>query len=172
MKLLPAPRDYVIRAIAPGDRDALERFYAGLSPESRHARFHGAGPLATATCRYFCGPDHARREGFVAETVGMDGRHEVIGHLCLEPAEPGVVELAVAVADAWQRRGVGRALVAAAIAWAEAHEVTCLKASMLSGNTAVLNLVRSSGRHVSLSAADGGVVEARIAVRDVLPHAA
>jgi GNAT superfamily N-acetyltransferase len=172
MELLPAPRTYEIRAIGPGDRDALERFYTGLSPESRHARFHGAGPLATATCRYFCRPDHADREGLIAETVDADGRREVIGHLCLEPGEPGTVELAIAVADAWQRRGVGRALVAAAIAWAEAHGVTCLAASMLSSNAAVLNLVRSSGRHVSLMAADGGIVEARIAVRDLLPHAA
>jgi GNAT superfamily N-acetyltransferase len=172
MELLPAPRAYEVRAIAPADRDALARFYAGLSPESRHARFHGAGPLATATCRYFCGPDHATREGFVAETVGIDGRREVIGHLCLEPGEPGAVELAVAVADSWQRRGVGRALLAAAIAWAEARGAACLTASMLSGNAAVLNLVRFAGRPVSLSAAEGGVVEARIALRDALPHAA
>jgi GNAT superfamily N-acetyltransferase len=172
MDLLPAPRTWEIRAIGPGDRGALERFYARLSPDSRRARFHGAGPLATEACRYFCGPDHAAREGFVVEAVDAGRGREIVGHLCLEPGESGAVEMAIAVADAWQRRRIGRALLAAAIAWAESHGLACMTASMLSENAAVLNLVRSASRPVSLSAADGGVVEARIAVGGALPQAA
>jgi hypothetical protein len=130
------------------------------------------GRSQTATCRYFCGPDHATREGFVAETVGIDGRREVIGHLCLEPGEPGAVELAVAVADSWQRRGSAGRCSPPRSPGPKARGAACLTASMLSGNAAVLNLVRFAGRPVSLSAAEGGVVEARIALRDALPHAA
>src|SRR5215471_7739488 len=101
-----APRTYRIRAISPADREALVRFYAGLSPESRQARFHGTapqvgGPVAT----YFCGSDHDHREGLVAEAFDEEGELAIIGHLCLEPLEPGVAEMAIAVADGWQRRG-------------------------------------------------------------------
>ena len=60
-------------------------------------------------------------EGIVAIVTGDTGRPVVIGHLCLEPSTPGEVEMAIAVADAWHRRGVGRALLAAGIAWARRH---------------------------------------------------
>ena len=49
-------------------------FYAGLSPDSRAARFHGATPtIPDATARFFCGPDHQHREGIVAESFDPSG---------------------------------------------------------------------------------------------------
>src|SRR5262245_40544521 len=168
-----APRTYRIRAIGPDDRAALLRFYAGLSPESRQARFHGAAPQVGATATtYFCGPDHTHREGLVAEALDDDGRPAIIGHLCLEPVEAGVAEMAIAVADGWQRRGVGRALLAAAVSWARAHGIGTLSASMLWGNGPILALVRSMGCPISFGAADGGTVEALVRIGDALPSAA
>ena len=38
----PPRATFRVRAIGPDDREALVRFYAGLSPDSRAARFHGA----------------------------------------------------------------------------------------------------------------------------------
>jgi GNAT superfamily N-acetyltransferase len=173
MILLAAPRTYRIRAIRPDDRDALLRFYAGLSPESRQARFHGASPQVGAPAvTYLCGPDHAHREGLVAEAFDDDGRIRIIGHVCLEPLEPRIAEMAIAVADGWQRQGVGRALLDAAADWARAHGIATLLASMLWGNAAVLALVRSMGRPISFGAAECGTVEALIRIGDALPSAA
>jgi GNAT superfamily N-acetyltransferase len=168
-----APRTYRIREIRPDDREALLRFYASLSPESRQARFHAAAPqVGEPAATYFCGPDHAHREGLVAEALDAGGRTEIIGHLCLEPLEPGVAEMAIAVADAWQRRGVGRALLAAAGDWARAHGIATLSASMLWGNAPILGLVRAMGCPISFGPADGGTVEARVRIGDALPSAA
>ena len=169
---------FAIRAIVPDDREALERFYEALSADSLEARFHGGAPrISDSAACYFCGPDHRMREGFVAEVVNAQGRRTIVGHLCiepLEPARPGVAEVAVVVADAWHRRGVGRTLLAAAIVWAEHHGIDHLSAWLLWGNAAMLNLVQSSGRPVSFGTSDAGTIEAIIDVRatSVAPRAA
>ena len=80
--------------------------------------------------------------------------------------------MAIAVADAWQRRGVGRALLSGAVDWARSHGVGTLTASMLWGNAPILALVRSMGWPLTLTAADGGTVEAHVRIDGSLPNAA
>ena len=162
-----------IRPIAPGDRDGLTRFYAALSPDSLEARFHGATPgIGDRTARFFCGPDHEHREGLVAESVDEDGTPVIVGHVCLEPIRPGRAEMAIAVADRWQRQGLGRAMLSRAIAWAKDHGVTELGASIRGSNGAMLGLVRSTGMPVTVDDGDGGVLDAIIDLGAPLPHAA
>jgi len=167
----PAP--YRLRSITPQDPVDLTRFYAGLSPDSRAARFHGAAPsIPEATAKFFCGPDHEHREGIVAESLDEGGHPVIIGHVCIEPINNDVAEMAIAVADAWQRRGVGRAMLAKAIDWARLHGISGLLASMRSDNTAVSSLVRSMGYPIRYGAPDGGTVDALIEVRGSHPVAA
>lgn len=148
-----------IRPIRIEDRDELARFYARLSPESRFARFlavsRGIGEDAV---NLLCGPDHEHREGFVAELMDAGpGGPAIVGHLCLEPGETGI-EMAVAVADAWQGHGIGRALLLAAVEWARKRGIDRLEASMLATNSAVLGLIASIGRPVHESTPSAGVV--------------
>ena len=165
---------YRIRVITAGDGDTLTRFYAGLSPDSFEARFHGAGDgIRGSVARYLCGPDHDHREGLVAETVDADGRSVIIGHVCIEPTGTREAEMAIAVADAWQRQGVGRAMLAEAISWARIHGIDQLIASVRWGNGAILGLIGSTGRPVTFGDCDGGVVDARLDLREApVPHAA
>lgn len=169
----PSTADVRIRPIRPGDHHELSRFYAGLSDESRLARFHAvSGGIGDQAASLLCGPDHEHREGFVAEPAdALRGDPGIVGHLCLEPADSGL-EMAVAVADDWQARGIGRALLLAALDWARAHGIALLNASMLSTNTAVLGLIASIGRPVRGSTASAGVVVATIDVGRPLPKAA
>jgi GNAT superfamily N-acetyltransferase len=168
-----AVTSFQVRPIAPLDRDALARFYLDLSEDSQEARFLGAAHgIGDTTARFFCGPDHEHREGIVAEVIGADGRRTIVGHLCLEPVGPGDAEMAIAVADAWHQRGLGRALLAQAVGWARAHGFERLSASMRCSNVAMIGLIRSMGRPVTFGAGDGGVVDAVIDVRDALPSAA
>jgi GNAT superfamily N-acetyltransferase len=157
---ITAPSTIRVRPIAPGDRDGVTRFYAGLSPDSLEARFLGATPgIGAETARIFCGPDHEHREGFVAEASDGAGEWTIVGHLCLEPSAAGRVEMAIAVGEAWRRRGIGRALLEAAIAWARAHDIVGLDASMRWSNGAILGLVRSTGLPVRFGAEDGGTID-------------
>jgi acetyltransferase len=174
MVTLAAQQSIRIRPIEPGDRDALGRFYAALSADSLSLRFLGASNgIADRVARFFCGPDHEHREGLVAvlDDPGAPAP-TIVGHLCLEPSAAHEVEMAVAVADAWQRHGIGRRLLVAAMAWAELHEVDRLRASMLSTNVAILGLLRSMGRVVTLTMPGAGVVDATIDLSNALRPAA
>jgi GNAT superfamily N-acetyltransferase len=164
---------FLIRPIQPADRHELSRFYAGLSADSRLARFHAVGAgIGDEAASLLCGPDHEHREGFVAEpTDALPGDPEIVGHLCLEPGDAGL-EMALAVADACQGRGLGRALLLAALDWAKDQDVALLKASMLSTNSAVLGLIASIGRPVQESTASAGVVLVTIDVGQRWPKAA
>ena len=168
------PREITIRPIGPADHDALAAFYGELSDESLWSRFHGvAHGISDGAATVFCGPDHEHREGFVAVTRGRpwddlrDRRPPV-------PRAGGddEVELAVAVADRWQGRGVGRALLRAAIAWARGHRVTRLQASMLTTNSAILGLLRSARLPTRLSKPQAGVVTATMELTPALCTAA
>jgi acetyltransferase len=167
------PGPYHIRPIASSDRDGLTRFYASLSRDSLEARFHGAMPgIGDATARFFCGPDHEHREGLVAEATDADGRPIIVGHVCLEPIHACETEMAIAVADSWQRRGLGRALLSCAIAWAQDRGVAALSASIRWSNGAMIGLIRSMGLPVTIGNANGGVVDATIDLGVPLPRAA
>jgi len=174
MKSAPTTSPYRIRAITDVDREALTQFYADLSPESFEARFHGAAAgIGMPVARYLCGPDHDHREGIVAEATEADGRIAIIGHVCIEPTCLDSAEMAIAVADGWQRHGVGSAMLAEAIIWARGHGLTKLIASMRWGNTAILGLVESTGCPVTFGDADGGIVDAIVDLSGVtVSHAA
>ena len=163
-----------IRPIEAGDYDALMEFYATLSPQSLALRFHGASNgIAERAARFFCGPDHEHREGLVAVRDGPGvPAPTIVGHLCLEPSGDHEVEMAVAVADRWQRHGIGRRLLVAAMTWADDRGVDRLRASMMSTNAAVLGLVCSMGRVVTLSMPGAGVVDATIDLSNALSPAA
>jgi acetyltransferase len=156
-----------IRPIDDADRDALTAFYAALSPDSLEARFHGAARgIGGHAAGYMCGPDHDHREGIVAEVMHEGGRSTIIGHLCIEPIGLREGEMAIAVADAWQRQGVGRRLLAEAVVWARAHGFEVLIASVRLGNSAILGLIRSTDQIVTLGECDSGVLDAVIHLSD------
>ena len=171
--IAPSSARVRIRSIRAEDCGELTAFYARLSPESRFARFHAfSRGIGDEAARLLCGPDHQHGEGFVAEPShpdSTDGR--IVGHLCLEPAGPAI-EMSVAVADEWQGRGVGQALLLAAVDWARNHRIGLLQASALSTNSAVLGLIASIGRPVRESSPSAGVVVATIDVGADRPKAA
>jgi acetyltransferase len=142
-----------IRPTLPTDAEALERFYAGLSVDSRHLRFFGGTRgIDHGQSVSFCSPDHAHREGYVAVwSSGASGHDLIVGHLCLEPIDEVTAEVAIAVADAYQHQGIGRRLMAAGIDWARAVGIDRLKATMLAMNTPIKRLLAGLGLATSTS---------------------
>ena len=165
------PTGVKIRLIRPADLERLEAFYAGLSADSLNARFHGAARgIGDRAARQFSRPDHAHGEGLVAVTD--EGHERIVGHLCLEPRAPGEVEIAVAVADAWQHLGIGRALLTAAVDWAERHDIERLVAEIRWSNPAIVGLLRSIHRPLRMTTTEDGEAEAILSVGGRLPVAA
>jgi len=157
-----------IRAIRATDASELQRFYAGLSPESRRTRFFSVSPgLNQAQSMSFCTTDHNHQEGFVAVgSAGPAGSDRIVGHLCLEPDGDHAAEVAIAVADEFQHRGIGRRLLAAGAAWARREHVGRLTATMLAGNAAIHRLLMGLGLPTRVRYAGAGVAEITIDVVD------
>lgn len=157
----------LVRPIRPADGEALERFYRELSAESRWARFFGATlGLNSDQSRFFCTPDHRHREGFVAvapATAQQPAR--VVGHLCLEPDGAHAAEVAIAVADAFQGRGIGRRLMSAGLEWASREGIETLTATMLEGNIAIRRLLIGLGLPVTCRPIGSSVLAVTIDVR-------
>ena len=160
------PVTFTVRPIEARDQAELVRFYADLSDDSREARFHGAvRGIGQGLASAFCHPDHEHREGVVARGGRRSGPAGLIGHVCLEPTARGEIEMAIAVADRWQRRGVGGAMLRAAIAWAQDRGTDRLVATIRCGSGAVIGLVRSLGLPAVVGASADGAIELRIDLR-------
>ena len=167
---LPQP---IIRHVQPSDQRALLDFYDNLSAESRYERFLGfTRSMGEEAARSFCTPDHMHGEGFVAllKDPMRAGPPRIVGHLCLQPCGDDQLELAVAVADAYQGRGIGRQLFTSALNWAQAHAVERIFASAFADNGRVLRLLSSAPYPPEVSPADSGVVDVTIPlVAETLP---
>jgi GNAT superfamily N-acetyltransferase len=157
----PAPAGAVtVRPVVIGDALALDAFYTGLSAESQRLRFLGYIPaVGESNARSFCVPDHVHSEGFVAVDE-HDGR--IVGHVCLVTDERGATELAIAVEDASQRRGIGRRLFRAALEWGQARGLDRFTATAFRDNTGMLRLADGGPHPVTLRPLGGGVVRIEI----------
>ena len=137
--------DLEIRPIEPDDKQAMVAAFERLSDESRYRRFMNPhGRLSAAELRYFTEVDHHDHEALVA----VDPRTQEgvgVARYIRSHDDPAVAELAVAVIDEWQGRGVGSRLVAALARRALEEGVTRFSAYVLADNELMLNLLRDLG---------------------------
>lgn len=70
---------------------------------------------------------------------------ELIGEVRVDPSWMGFGEIGMMVAAGWRGRGVGTALVAAAVDWARARGLHKLALSVFPHNEAAIALYRKSG---------------------------
>lgn len=132
-----------IRAIRPTDWRALQAFYAGLSSDSRAMRFMGGrGGISDGEALSFARARSRGADGIVAIERSTG---EIVGHLCLEPTSAGVEEIAVATADRFHGRGIGRELVKAAAASGRRRGTKEFEATMLAGNRGIHRLLQRVG---------------------------
>ncbi len=100
-----------IARLTPGDATILAEAFAQLSEESRRLRFLGPKPtLSAAEVRYLTEVDGHRHEALSAIDP-LTGRGVGITRFVRDPDNPRRAEVAITVADDWQRRGLGRLLL-------------------------------------------------------------
>jgi GNAT superfamily N-acetyltransferase len=98
----------------------------------------------------------------VAVGGGLSPKERIVGHLCLEPDGMDGAEVAIAVADAYQHRGIGLRLMASGIAWAERKRISRFTATMLVINAPIRRLLEGLDLPIRLRLAGGGVTEITI----------
>jgi 4-oxalocrotonate tautomerase family enzyme len=134
-----------LRQVGAGDRAALAGLFARLTPESRHRRFLSPKRELTAgELTFFTDIDHLNHEAIAA----VDQRDDSIVGVAryVRGADRAhVAEVAIEVADAFQRMGIGTALARLTIQRARANGLTFLTARTLWENRAARGLLRQHG---------------------------
>jgi GNAT superfamily N-acetyltransferase len=143
--LLSADMRLTLRQLGPTDRDGFAALLKHLSPESRRRRFFVAKPRLTADeLAFFTDVDHIDHEA-IAAVDECDGAIVGVARYVRFGDCPRVAEVAIEVADAFQRRGVGSALVGRTIQRAVANGFTLLTATTQRENRAARMLLRGHG---------------------------
>jgi GNAT superfamily N-acetyltransferase len=154
----------LIRPVTPADEAVLHDFFAALSVESRYLRFFAPVTPSCGLLDLMAGkPAHV--DAIVAVADGV-----IVGHAMAadrpaagDPGHPGrpggprATDVGVVVADAWQRRGVGAALMRALIGRAQARGVTALAMDVLPGNRRVLAMIAGHWPDAAIGRSADGV---------------
>jgi ribosomal protein S18 acetylase RimI-like enzyme len=128
----------IAEPLSHGDVSTVLGIFIAMSEGSRRLRFHGPKPwLTRSELRQLATVDD-RRQALVAY---VEGSRRPIGIARLV-RDGDSAEIAFAVVDEHQRRGIGTALVSALLADARAAGVTEVTALVSAGNTAALALLR------------------------------
>ncbi|MGO9788923.1 MAG: GNAT family N-acetyltransferase [Solirubrobacteraceae bacterium] len=144
----PLVRDVLLRdgstlrlqAPTPVDYDQIKAFYDGLSPDSHYFRFHGFGRTDTVA--------RADAEASGVDRLALIGRHDdhVVAVSVYDGLrEPGVAEVAIAVADHDQRRGIGMRMLEQLAAIAAGRGIHRFDAEVMFSNRAALDLLNDVG---------------------------
>jgi acyl-CoA synthetase (NDP forming)/RimJ/RimL family protein N-acetyltransferase len=134
-----------VRPVRPSDADALDALFAGLSERSRYLRFFSAFPRLDAVVGWAtaAGTD---RQGFgLVVTLGADQRVVAHGAYDRDPAQPERAEVALAVADQVQGKGIGTLLLGQLAEIAAEAGVSTFHAVVLAENHKMVRVLRDSG---------------------------
>jgi acetyltransferase len=135
-----------VRPIKPEDADMVQEFVRSMSDESRYYRFMDTiRELSPSMLVRFTQIDYDREIALVA-TIEKDGKETEIG-VARYVANPDgeTVEFALAVADDWQKHGVGPRLMSAIIECAKAKGYRAVVGDVLANNDKMLRLMTNLG---------------------------
>jgi acyl-CoA synthetase (NDP forming)/ribosomal protein S18 acetylase RimI-like enzyme len=149
-----------LRAPTPGDYEDIKAFYDRLSPESLHMRFHGM-VRTDVPARYLV-------EAGGVDRLALICRHgdRVVAVASYDRLlEPGVAEVAFAVADDFRRRWTATRLLEQLAAIAAEQGIRRFDAEVLADNRAALGVLKKAGFGVRRKGAGGEVT----VVLDITP---
>ncbi len=152
-----APERVVVRPIQPSDAAQLRDAFVRLSDRSRQRRFlFTKKDLSNAEVRYFTDVDHHDHEALVALSRS-DGRVVGVARYVRLRHDATAADVAVTVADDWQRRGLGWFLITKLIERAGHEGVDRFIALVADDNAVVAAMLAKNGRARTVSGSDGSV---------------
>jgi acetate---CoA ligase (ADP-forming) len=148
-----------LRPPIAGDAEAVLEFFAGLSPESLALRFHGARRVDEALVAPFLDPDWTDRGALLG---CLDG--DVVALADFERLGGSrSAEVAFAVADAHQRRGIGTRLLEQLALRARDAGIDEFVAQVTAGNAHAARVFADTGFELSREL-EGGEIELRFPI--------
>lgn len=133
-----------LRPVRPDDEERLLAFLRGLSQESRILRYFvpTTDEFLAREARREARVDQVQRFGLVA-TTGVEER--IVGHAVFGRQDAERAEVALAVADEYQGKGIGTILVGYLADAAAARGIRVFEALVLAENHRMLQLFRDFG---------------------------
>jgi GNAT superfamily N-acetyltransferase len=161
---LPGGERVTIRVVRPQDAEALQGYFRALSSDARYRRFLGAlaelTPKQLARLVAMDGPDELALLAFADTCADTGNALSLVGEAVLATTpESARSEFAISVADAWQRRGVGTALVRDLECRARMRGARYLYGDVLCTNKAMKNLARKTGFALRSPFTDARLIE-------------
>ena len=148
-----------LRAPVAEDVDALVEFFSDLSEHSRYLRFHGFPALGSKLVESVLDPDWQERGALLGS---LGGRIVALANW-VRLRDPRSAEVAFAVGDEFQRRGIGTRLLERLAAHAADAGIEEFVAEVLHENNAMLGVFRDAGFAVT-RAGEGGELEIRFPI--------
>ena len=158
---LPDGAPVLIRPIRPDDKGMLADGLRRLSPESAQRRFLTPKRSFSRTeLRYLTEVDGRDHVALVVEPLGQPVRHLIaVARFVRIHDDPLSADVAIVVADEWQRRGLGSLLAAKLAGEARRLRVRRFTATMASDNLPAHRLMKKLAQHLEQHHAGGGVDE-------------
>jgi GNAT superfamily N-acetyltransferase len=148
-----------LRVIRPSDKVALAEAFRRLSVQSRRQRFLSSKTdLSEEELRALTECDNENDYAIVAIPVdAKHGHNGIVGvaRFSRLQIESSVAEIAVAVADEWQRRGLGRRLLKRIVTAAAERGITQVDGMALADNHQINALLRPYAESVRKTHEDG-----------------
>jgi GNAT superfamily N-acetyltransferase len=155
----------VVRSLRPDDEAGLGALFEELSNSSRYQRFLAGKPSVSARAlRRLVDVDHRDHVALVALAPDRpdsgDGDEKVIGEArwVRDEDDPTLAEMAITVADDWQRRGLGTALADDLARRAVEEGVDRFAAEVLTDNDGIRRLVEHVGEVDRAEQGDGTAI--------------
>jgi len=148
----------VVRPIRPEDRQIEKEFVQELSSESKYFRFmSGLRELSEAMLNRFTQIDYDRELALIAMVCENAKETEIGVARYVVNADNISCEFAVAVADAWQNRGVGTALILGLAEAARARGLRTMEGIVVARNSKMLGLMNALGFSVRAEPGDPSI---------------
>jgi acetyltransferase len=168
-------RRVTIRPMLPQDFDLQLEFFRSLSARSRYCRFMCSfNELPDAIAQRLAKIDYGSHLPLLAE-VFEDNSETMVGEAryVIDEHDSATCEFALAVADDWQRWGIGRALLTQLEREAAASGIRSMLADTLYDNKAMRGLATSSGYTIRANREDARLIklEKKLSAWTALPNA-
>ena len=159
---------FVVRPIEPGDKASLEAAIEHSSAEAIYRRFlNPHGRLTAAELRYFTEVDHHNHEALVAVDA-VSGEGIGVARYVRESEQEDAAEVAFAVLESWQGRGVGKTLLRHLAERARSEGISRFTALMLATNEPMRRLLAELG-DPTVMGSSYGTVELAVELQKPVP---